>query len=171
MDRDSGASPRFSSKVKLPARVQLKWRSACLRRKDECVMRRRFLLARFFVGTLFALLMCDSACNARAEEVKDFGLEQLNNSSRHGEWVDIKSGERTIKAFVVYPERKDKSPVVLVVHEIFGVTDWVRSLCDELAENGVIAIAPDFLNGQKFEDADGARKAISAVTEEQVKSV
>src|SRR5437867_4438017 len=106
-----------------------------------------------------------------AQEYKDFGKDRLNNSPRHGEWVDIKSGERTIKAFVVYPERKDKAPAVLVVQEIFGLTDWLRSMCDELAENGVIAIAPDFLSGQKFEDADGARKAISAVTQEQVKSV
>src|SRR5216110_1652920 len=139
--------------------------------KDECVMRRKLLLARFSVGTLFALFICDSACNARAEEVKDFGRERLNNSPRHGEWVDIKSGERTIKAFVVYPESKDKAPAVLVIQEIFGLTDWLRSMCDELAENGMIAIAPDFLNGQKFEDADGARKAISAVTQDQVKAV
>src|SRR5947199_3655840 len=133
-------------------------------------MRRKLLLARFSVGTLFALFMWDSACNATAEEVKDFGRERLNNSPRHGEWVDIQSGARTIKAFVVYPERKDKAPVVLVIHEIFGLTDWVRSLCDELAEAGVIAIAPDLLSGQKFEDLDGARKAISALTEEQIKA-
>src|SRR5436305_5466383 len=106
-----------------------------------------------------------------AEEFKDFGRDRLNSSPRHGEWVDIKSGDRTIKAFVVYPERKDKAPAVLVVQEIFGLTDWLRSMCDELAEAGVIAIAPDFLNGQKFEDADGARKAISAVTQDQVKAV
>jgi len=105
-----------------------------------------------------------------AQEFKDFGRERLNSSPRHAEWVDIKSGDRTIKAFVVYPERKDKAPIVLVIHEIFGLTDWVRSLCDELAENGVIAIAPDMLSGQKFEDADGARKAISALTEEQIKA-
>jgi len=84
------------------------------------------------------------------EVIKDFGKERLNNSLRHGEWVDIKSGARTIKAFVVYPERKDKAPVVLVVHEIFGVTDWVRSLCDELAEAGVIGIVPDLLSGQNL---------------------
>ncbi len=105
------------------------------------------------------------------QEYKDFGKARLNNSPRHGEWVDIKSGDRTIKAFVVYPERKDKAPVVLVIQEIFGLTDWLRSLCDELAENGVIAIAPDFLNGQKFEDADGAGKATSALTNEQIKTV
>ena len=106
-----------------------------------------------------------------AQEYKDFGRDRLNSSPRHGEWVDIKSGDRTIKAFVVYPERKDKTPTVLVIQEIFGVTDWLRSLCDELAENGVIAIAPDFLNGQKFEDADAASKAVSTVTQDQVKVV
>ena len=90
---------------------------------------------------------------AGAEEIKDFGRDRLNSSPRHAEWVDIKSGDRTIKAFVVYPERKDKAPAVLVIQEIFGLTDWLRSMCDELAEIGVIAIAPDFLNGQKFEDA------------------
>jgi carboxymethylenebutenolidase len=106
-----------------------------------------------------------------AQEYKDFGKDRLNSSPRHAEWIDIKSGEQTIKAFVVYPERKDKAPVVLVIQEIFGVTDWLRSLCDELAENGVIAIAPDFLDGQKFEDPDAASKAVSAVTQEKVKSV
>ena len=99
---------------------------------------------------------------------QDWAKERLNKSPRHGEWVDFKSGDRTIKAFVVYPERKDKAPVVLVIHEIFGVTDWVRGVCDQLAENGVIAIAPDLLSGQTFEDVDGARKAISALPKEQV---
>jgi len=106
-----------------------------------------------------------------AQEYKDFGKDRLNSSPRHAEWIDIKSADQTIKAFVVYPERKDKAPVVLVIQEIFGVTDWLRSMCDELAENGVIAIAPDFLNGQKFEDPDAASKAVSAVTQDQVKSV
>jgi carboxymethylenebutenolidase len=105
-----------------------------------------------------------------AEEIKDFGRDRLNNSPRHADWVDIKSGDRTIKAFVVYPESKNKTPAVLVISEIFGLTDWVRSLCDELAENGVIAIAPDLHGGQKFEDLDGARKATSALPKDQVKA-
>src|SRR5881409_1393953 len=117
---------------------------------------------------LVALACASIAQTISAEEIKDFGRDRLNSSPRHADWVDIKSGGRTIKAFVVYPERKDKAPAVIVISEIFGLTDWVRSLCDELAENGVIAIAPDFLSGQKFEDADGARKAISALTEEQI---
>src|SRR5437867_8937139 len=113
---------------------------------------------------IFAAAFILVAHSLPAQEYKDFGKDRLNSSPRHGEWVDIKSGDRTIKAFVVYPERKDKAPVVLDIQEIFGLTDWLRSLCDELAENGVIAIAPDFLNGQKFEDADGAGKATSALT-------
>jgi carboxymethylenebutenolidase len=131
-------------------------------------MKLKLDLVRFSIGTLTALLMCDASC--LAEEIKDFGRDRLSNSPRHADWVDITSGGRTIKAFVVYPERKDKSPAMLVVSEIFGLTDWVRSLCDELAENGVIAIAPDLHGGQKFEDLDSARKATSGLAKEQVKA-
>ncbi len=95
----------------------------------------------------------------------------MAKSSRHREYVDIKTGDRTIKAFVVYPEAKDKTPVVLVIHEIFGLTDWVKGLCDQLAENGVIAICPDLLSGQAYpDDVDGAIKAISALPKPQVKA-
>jgi carboxymethylenebutenolidase len=120
---------------------------------------------------LLAFALAFLAQSLSAQEYKDFGKDRLNNSPRHAEWVDIKFGERAIKAFVVYPERKDKAPVVIVTQEIFGLTDWLRSLCDELAEAGVIAIAPDFLNGEKFEDADGAVKAVSALNAEQIKAV
>jgi carboxymethylenebutenolidase len=113
----------------------------------------------------FSLVFCVSTLSAQ-----DWAKARLEKSSRHGEWVQFKSGERTIKAFVVYPERKEKAPVVLVIHEIFGLTDWVRGVCDQLAENGVIAIAPDLLSGQTYTDMDGARKAISALPKEQVKA-
>jgi carboxymethylenebutenolidase len=101
---------------------------------------------------------------------QDWAKSRLEKSPRHGEWVDIKSGDRTIKGFVVYPESKNKTPVILVIHEIFGLTEWVRGICDQLAENGVIAIAPDLLSGQTYSDVDGARKAISALPKEQVKA-
>lgn len=101
---------------------------------------------------------------------QDWAKARLEKSSRHGEWVEFKSGERTLKAFVVFPEKKEKAPVVLVIHEIFGLTDWVRGVCDQLAESGVIAIAPDLLSGQTYADIDGARKAISALPKEQVKA-
>src|SRR5213082_2567931 len=120
---------------------------------------------------IFAAAFIAVAQSLRAQEFKDFGKDRLNSSPRHADWVDLKSGDRTIKAFVVYPERKDKAPVVLVTQEIFGLTDWLRSLCDELAENGVIAIAPDLLSGQKYEDGDSAGKATSALSPEQIKTV
>jgi carboxymethylenebutenolidase len=76
-------------------------------------------------------------------------IEQLKSSPRHGEWVDIKGSDGTpIKAFVVYPERKEKAPVVIVIHEIFGLSDWIRGVADQLAKEGFIAIAPDFLSGR-----------------------
>jgi carboxymethylenebutenolidase len=120
-------------------------------------------MKRFFCVLALALL-------ASSIHAQDWAKERLLKSPRHGEWVDFKSGVRTIKAFVVYPERKDKAPVVLVIHEIFGLTDWVRGVCDQLAENGMIAIAPDLLSGQTFEDIDGARKAIAALPKEQVEA-
>jgi carboxymethylenebutenolidase len=75
--------------------------------------------------------------------------EQLSSSPRHVDWVDIKAsnGGAPIKSFVVYPERKDKAPVVIVIQEIFGLTDWIRGVADQLAKEGFIAIAPDFMAG------------------------
>ena len=118
---------------------------------------------------IIAGLCCLAAASSALAQ--DWAKPRLINSPRHREYVDIKSGDRTIKAFVVYPESKDKAPIVLVIHEIFGLTDWVKSLCDQLAENGVIAIAPDLLSGQQFaDDMDGAVKAISALPKPQVKA-
>ncbi|MFN2507416.1 MAG: dienelactone hydrolase family protein [Chthoniobacterales bacterium] len=113
-------------------------------------------------------ILCAVAFLAERTNAQEWAKPRLNNSPRHGEWVELKSAERTLKAFVVYPERKEKAPVVLVIHEIFGLTDWVRGVCDQLAEAGVIAIAPDLLSGQTFADVDGARKAIAALPNEQV---
>ena len=66
---------------------------------------------------------------------------QLDATPRHGEWVDVKvaGGAAPIRTFVVYPERKDKAPVVIVIHEIFGLTDWIRGVADQLAREGFIA--------------------------------
>jgi len=102
---------------------------------------------------------------------QDWAKERVRLSPRHSEYVDIKSGNRTIWLRVVYPESKSKTPAVLVIHEIFGLTDWVKSLCDQLAENGVIAVCPDLLSGNEYaNDADGARKAIAALPKEQIKA-
>lgn len=71
---------------------------------------------------------------------------RLSSSPRHGEWVTIRTRPAdSVRAWVVYPERSTRAPVVLVVHEIFGLTSWVRSIADQLAADGFIAIAPDLL--------------------------
>jgi carboxymethylenebutenolidase len=89
-------------------------------------------------------------------------LDQLKSSPRKSEWVDIKGSNGTpIKSFVVYPERRDKAPVVIVIQEIFGLTDWIRGVTDQLAKEGFIAIAPDFMSGM------GANKGGSAELGEQ----
>ena len=73
-------------------------------------------------------------------------MERLNSSPRHGEWATVsRSGTDSIRAWVVYPERKTKAPVVIVIHEIFGLSTWVRAVADQLAADGFIAIAPDLL--------------------------
>ena len=73
----------------------------------------------------------------------------LEKSPRHGEYVDVKNpaGGTPIRTWVVYPERKDKAGVVIVIHEIFGLSDWVRGVADQLAREGFIAVAPDLISG------------------------
>ncbi|HXX18381.1 MAG TPA: dienelactone hydrolase family protein [Candidatus Acidoferrum sp.] len=84
---------------------------------------------------------------ARAVSAQDWAKAALENSPRHREWVTIKHGNRPVETFVAYPESKDKTPVVIVIHEIFGMTDWVQDLADEIAAAGYIAVAPDLLSG------------------------
>jgi carboxymethylenebutenolidase len=82
-----------------------------------------------------------------AVETQDWARQRLAKSPRHQEWVKVKNGAREVSSFVVYPESKNKSTAVVVIHEIFGMSDWVQSLTDQLAEAGYIAIAPDLLSG------------------------
>jgi len=78
---------------------------------------------------------------------QDWALQKLEHSPRHREWVSVKHGSRTVETLVVYPEAKEKTPVVLIIHEIFGLTDWVQDLADQVAAAGYIAVAPDLLSG------------------------
>jgi carboxymethylenebutenolidase len=95
---------------------------------------------------------------------------RLAASPRHAEWATIRSGADSIRAFIVYPERADRAPVVVVVHEIFGLSHWIRGVADQLAAEGFIAIAPDLLTMRDVpvgEDgapsADAARAAIQTL--------
>lgn len=122
----------------------------------------------FCVVMLFTLLVSASA--------QDFAKQRLENSPRHQEWVAIKHGERTVHAYLVFPEVKSKALAVVVIHENRGLTDWVRSVADQFAEAGYLALAPDLLSGMApnagktsdFPDGDAAREAISKLPPEQV---
>src|SRR5258705_3594424 len=94
--------------------------------------------------SLISLLILIVAPFASAQ---DWAKAALEKSSRHREWVTVKHGGRSVETFVVYPESAGRTPVVLIIHEIFGMTDWVQDLADQVAAAGYIAIAPDLLSG------------------------
>ena len=101
---------------------------------------------------------------------------RLEKSPRHIEWVKVKQGSREINCTIAFPEIKEKATAVLVIHEIFGLTDWVRGVADQLAEAGYIAIAPDLLSGSapggggtaELGSNDAARKAIGSLPPDQI---
>ena len=104
---------------------------------------------RLVLLTLLAVLAAGTSLSGQSLPASDdTARARLNASPRHGEWVKVQSGGDTINAWVVYPERSDRAPVVLVIHEIYGLTDWIRSVADQLAAEGYIAIAPDILTGK-----------------------
>ncbi len=109
--------------------------------------------------------------HVQAQELPPSGeaaAEALRSSPRHGEWTMIPAGARdSVRAWVVYPERSEAAPVVVVIHEIFGLTTWIRAVADQFAAEGFIAIAPDLLTGEGVErgpDGDPDREAaVSAI--------
>jgi len=93
------------------------------------------------------LLVVIGLALAQSLVAQDWAKDKVEKSPRHREWVTVKHDGRSVETFVVYPESKDKRPVVLVIHEIFGMSDWVQDLTDQLAAAGYIAVAPDLLSG------------------------
>src|SRR5438445_10156729 len=105
---------------------------------------------------------------------QDWAKAKLEKSPRHLEWIKVKQGNREVSCSIAYPEVKEKAAAVVVIHEIFGLTDWVRSVTDQLAEAGYIAIAPDLLSGLEGSSAgkplvmDAARGAIGSLPPDQI---
>ena len=103
-------------------------------------------------------------------------IARLEKSPRHQEWMNIAIKDRSLKSFIVYPEVKKNAPVVIIIHENRGLTDWVRGMGDVFAEKGCISICPDLLSGaapnrgntSDFRNQDEARDAIYALKPEQV---
>jgi carboxymethylenebutenolidase len=107
---------------------------------------------------------------------QDWAKQRLEQSPRHREWVQLKHGDRTVQAYVVYPEVAGKVPVVVMIHEIFGLSDWAKEMADEIASQGYIVVAPDLLSGfgpggggsSAFPDQEAAVKAVSGLNPEVV---
>jgi len=116
------------------------------------------------------------AASAASLPAQDWAKAALEKSPRHREYVPIKHGDRTVQAFVVYPEVSRKAPVVLMIHEIFGLSDWAKEMADELAAKGYIVIAPDLLTGagpngggtDAFPGQDAVTKAVGQLSADQV---
>ena len=139
---------------------------------------------KFLSALLVAAVSVGSAAAAQDKKADalppgEAGAKQrLETSLRHGEFVDIKVPPEKVplRTYVVYPERKEKAPVVIVIHEIFGLTDWVRSVADQLAADGFIAVAPDLLSGKgpgggntdSVTSRDDAMKLVRGLNAEEV---
>jgi carboxymethylenebutenolidase len=132
------------------------------------VARSSALLTLLAAGTL--------TLNTSPAIAQDWAKPRLEQSPRHLEWVTVKQGDREISCFLAFPEVKEKATAVVVIHEIFGLTDWVRGVADQLAEAGFIAIAPDLLSGTapggggtaELGAGDAVRKAISSLPPDQI---
>src|SRR6201984_1352106 len=98
------------------------------------------------IFTLIAIAFVAQSAGAQ-EWSQPWARERIAKSPRHSEWVTVKHDGRNVETLIVYPEPKEKRPVVLVIHEIFGLSDWAQELADEVAAAGYIAVAPDLLSG------------------------
>src|SRR6266545_8201780 len=123
------------------------------------------------------LVLAPLAASQDIPPAEDQAKAVLEKSPRHGEWMDVKmpSGGASIKTWIVYPERKEKAGVVLVIHEIFGLSDWIKAVADQLAKEGFIAVAPDLLSGKGTNGGgtetfapDAVRAAVSGLARPEV---
>jgi carboxymethylenebutenolidase len=131
---------------------------------------------------LASLLLVQTAAPAPARDASIPPSEAqakaaLETSPRHGEYVDVKmpSGGTPIRTWISYPERKDKAGVVIVIQEVYGLTDWIRGVADQLAKEGFIAVAPDMISGlgpggggtESVASRDDAVKLVRAIAPEE----
>ena len=106
---------------------------------------KRFAAVLIFSSAIFIVAQSASA-QAWSQA---WARERLEKSSRHHEWVTVKHGGRNVETFVAYPESKEKRPVVLIIHEIFGLSDWAQELADEIAAAAAFLCSDDagFITG------------------------
>jgi carboxymethylenebutenolidase len=121
-------------------------------------------------------LLAVTAATLTAAAAEDPAKARLNKSPRHLEWITVKHGDREVKCFIGFPEVNQKATSIVLIHEIFGLSDWVRGMVDQFAEAGYIAIAPDFLSGmgadgggtESFGPNDNIRAKIQGLPDSQI---
>jgi carboxymethylenebutenolidase len=122
------------------------------------------------------LVLASGGSAAGLPPAEEAAKDRLNGSPRHGELVQVDVRGAPVGTWIVHPERKERAPVVVVIHEIFGLTDWIRAVADELAAEGFIAVAPDLLSGkgpggggtEVFASRDDAVRAVSDLPRDEV---
>jgi carboxymethylenebutenolidase len=136
----------------------------------------RLVLALLATLACAAPALAADAPGARIPPPEEAAKDRLDASPRHGEWITVEAPGGAVRTWIVHPQRSDKAPVVVVIHEIFGLTDWVRAVADQLAADGFIAVAPDLLSGRgkggggsdTFPSRDDAVKAVSGLQRAEV---
>lgn len=136
--------------------------------KGRLVLMKLCVKLAFVVGLVFGM--------SSAGFAQDWAKAKLDQSPRHREYVVLTHGGRKVNAYVAYPEVRGKAPVVVMIHEIFGLTDWARLMADEVAAKGYIVVEPDLLSGmgpggggtESFGGDENAVKGVSKLDPAQV---
>jgi len=135
-------------------------------------------VTRAHLGALACLgyLATSAAAGPTLPPAEEAAKERLNTSPRHGELQTVDVGGTGVRLWVVHPERRDRAPAVIVIHEIFGLTNWIRAVADQLAADGFVAVAPDLLSGkgangggtESFGNRDDVTRAVSGLARDEV---
>ena len=83
--------------------------------------------------------------------------------------VSYKSGDETVQALLYAPEGKGPFPGIIVIHEYWGLNDWVKEQASKLADQGYVALAIDLYRGKVATTPDEAHEIMRGVPEDRAK--
>ena len=82
----------------------------------------------------------------------------LSAAAADSKSVSYKSGDETVKGFLYTPEGKGPFPALIVIHEFWGLNDWVKEQGAKFAEQGYVALAIDLYRGKVGATPDEAHE-------------
>src|SRR5258708_30599613 len=83
--------------------------------------------------------------------------------------VSYKSGDETVKGILYTPEGKGPFPGIVVIHEFWGLNDWVKEQAAKLAGEGYAALAIDLYRGKVATTPEEAHEIMSGVPEDRAR--